>query len=145
MSLLDDIMACQGIEQAISDRDCEAIAAAVSAGRTELHEYWLTDRGLVSDLVMATGNTVMSDSVLDKLDAAAAQSRSVKALTNRLYNDARGLNFGDPSLLGWFAAMTPSLFTADECSALSALAKRQVVITPRQVAEALYNDDGSMK
>ena len=88
----------------LARRDAQEIADAYNAdpANAEVVEYWLTDRGLVADLVIASGGTDLSDSILNKFDAAMAASRSAKAQINRLYNDPKGLNFGDAALRGWF-------------------------------------------
>lgn len=124
----------------------QALAAhPIFANRKQAAEYWLTDRGLVSDLNVATGTPAMSDSVLAKLDAAAEQSRSVKALTNRLYNDTRGINFGDPAMIAWFVAMTPTLFTEQERDALLALSQLPAPVGEFEIRQAIFNDNGSLK
>lgn len=114
-----------------------ALAASLSAGRTTVGSYWLTDRGLVTDLTTATGTTAMSDSVLAKLDAAAAASRSVQAVANRLYSDARGVDFGNEALRAWIAGATPSLFTVAEREALLALAVQSAPISTDAVSAIL--------
>lgn len=119
----------------------DLIAAHLSAGRTAVQEYWLTDRGLVADLVVATGSTAMSDAILAHLDVVATQSRSVKAMLNRLENDSRGLNFGDPSL----RAQLPYLgFSEAEVAALLALALQPAPLSVGQVSDALNIAEGRM-
>ncbi|OOV05764.1 hypothetical protein [Rhodoferax fermentans] len=97
----------------------QAIADILNTGRTVVGECWLTDRGLVSDLVAATGNTAMPDAILTKLDTLAASSRSTRALMNRLENDAKGVNFGDVGLRAQFAQWTQAdVFTQAELDAV---------------------------
>ena len=129
----------------LARRDAQEIADAYNAdpANAEVVEYWLTDRGLVADLVVKSGgDTALSDGILNKLDAAMVASRSAKAQINRLYNDPKGLNFGDAALRGWFAASTPAVFTADECAALLSLPVRAVVVTAAEVEIAAKTDDG---
>ena len=114
-----------------------ALADSLSAGRTAVGSYWLTDRGLVTDLTAATGNTAMSDSILAKLDGAAAASRSVQAVTNRLYHDARGVDFGNGDLRTWITASTPALFTEAERDALLALAVQPAPLSTDAVSAIL--------
>ena len=126
--------------------DTQALAAhPIFANHKQASEYWLTDRGLVSDLVKITGTTAISDSVLNKLDAAAAASRSVQAITNRLYNDVRGINFGDPATIEWFQAMTPAIFTEVERDVLCSLAFQPAPVSEFDIRCAIFNDDGSLK
>lgn len=107
--------------------------------RKVVGEYWLTDRGLVSDLVTASQSTALSDSILTKLDALAASSRSTKALMNRLENDARGVNFGDPALRAQFAKWhQEGVFTEAERDAVLALALQPAPpITAADVSRAV--------
>ena len=141
MSLLDEILALP--EDVRATYDAQSIADALNVGRTEVVEYWLTDRGLVADLVVKSGgDTALSDSILNKLDAAMAVSRSAKAQINRLYNDPKGLNFGDAALRGWFVLNTPAVFTVDECAALLSLPVRAVVVTAAEVEIVAKTGDG---
>lgn len=134
MALRDEILAKFPALTAAT-RDDGAIAVAVSTGRTAVVDYWLTDRGLVSDLANATGNETVSDSVLTKLDAAALQSRSAKALINRLENDPKGVNFGDSALRTWI--QNGGVFSASEISALLALPVKPAPVSALDVAQAL--------
>lgn len=126
--------------------DTQALAAhPIFANHKQASEYWLTDRGLVSDLTVATGSPAMSDSILTKFDTAAGQSRSVKAVSNRLYSDDRGINFGDPAMVAWFVAMTPALFTEQERDALLALSQRPAPVGEFEIRQAIFNDNGSLR
>lgn len=122
---------------AAARRDADIAAAPVFADHRAVQEYWLTDRGLVADLVMATGDTAMSDAVLTKLDGLAQQSRSIVAVVNRLTNDPRGINWGDPAMRGQIVALTPTVFTEAERDALLALAYRPAPVTVEQISNAL--------
>ena len=125
------------------NRNDVAIAAILSVGRVTVGEYWLTDRGLVSDLVMAHGNTDLADSILTKLDTLAAQSRSTRAMMNRLENDARGINFGDPALRAQFQILgSAGIFTAEEVDALLALASKPSPLSFDAVSRALNVAEG---
>jgi len=117
----------------------QAIADILNTGRRVVGEYWLTDRGLVSDLVAATGNTAMSDSILTKLDTLAASSRSTRALMNRLENDVRGVNFGDIALRAQFAQWAQAdVFTQAELDAVLALPMQDAPkITAADVSRAV--------
>lgn len=117
----------------------QAIADILNAGRKVVGEYWLTDRGLVSDLVAATGNTDMADSILTKLDTLANSSRSTRAMMNRLQTDVRGVNFGDAALRAQFQYLGGmGVFTVDEVAAVLALALQDAPkITAADVSRAV--------
>lgn len=142
----DEIRAAIGASPELQAQVPEALAAhPIFANCKQASEYWLTDRGLVSDLTVATGSPAMSDSILTKFDAAAEQSRSVKAVTSRLYNDDRGINFGDQAMVAWFVAMTPTLFTEQERDALLALPQRPAPVGEFEIRQAIFNDNGSLR
>lgn len=128
-----------------NSRNDVAIAALLSVGRTAVAEYWLTDRGLVSDLVKASGSNDLSDAILTKLDALAASSRSTKAMMNRLENDVRGINFGDVELRAQFQVLEQlGVFEATEVAALLALAQKPQAIAIEAVSHALNVAEGRM-
>ena len=110
----------------------------------EVQEYWLTDRGLVSDLVVATGSTAMSDAILAKLDVLAAQSRSIAAVINRLTNDVRGINWGDIPTRAQIEALTPSVFTEAERDAILDLANRPAPVSADEIEVAIRNSAGEI-
>lgn len=133
------------IDAHLPNRRDDLIAQVLSAGRTVVADYWLTDRGLVSDLVRATGNTDLSDAILTKLDAMATQSRSTKAMLNRLENDVRGVNFGDAALLvQWGHLEAVGALTSAEASALRALPVVPNPIAVGQVSDALNVAEGRL-
>jgi predicted transcriptional regulator len=138
--LIDEIRALP--TEMLAAEDTAQIAAALNVGRTAVSDYWLTDRGLVADLVASTGSTEMSDSILTKLDQAATASRSVKAITNRLYNDPTGINFGESALRGWIASMTPGLFTVPERDALLGLAVKPSSVSVDQINALCWSENG---
>ena len=119
----------------------QAIADILNADPTRkvVVEYWLTDRGLVSDLVAAHGDTTLSDAILTKLDALAASSRSVKALVNRVETDPQGINFGDAALQTQFKKWAvDGVFTQAELAAVLALPMRDAPpITAADVSRAV--------
>jgi hypothetical protein len=127
----------------LSTHDTQAITDAFNLGRTAIKDYWLTDRGLVSDLVAATGSTVMSDSILTKLDGLAASSRSTRAMMNRLENDLRGVNFGDAALRAQFEYLgSAGVFTAQEVAALLALAYMPDPVSTYDITVCVQDDQG---
>lgn len=118
-------------------RDLQEIATTVSASRIALQEYWLTDRGLVSDLFMKTGSLAMPDSVLTKLEALASQSRSIRAIFNRLENDPKGLNFGDVGLRAQIQYLTPVVFTEEERDILLSLPIRDNPVSVHDIQKVM--------
>ena len=119
-------------------RDDALLAASLTVGCTQIGECYLTDAAFAGAITAASGGTTaMADSILNKLDAAASVGRSVKAVTNRLYNDPRGINWGDPILRAWFYAQTPERFTTAECAAVLALSLQPRIISTETVTAIL--------
>ena len=121
----------------INNRDFASIAATVSIGRTAVKEYWLTDRGLVSDLMLLSGSLDMSDAILTKLEVLAEQSRSMKAIINRLTTDPKGINFGDTGMRAQISYLTPAVFTETERDMLLSLAVQPDPVTVHEVQSAM--------
>jgi hypothetical protein len=118
-------------------RDDLTAAYFTGLKKTAIGQMFMTDRAMVAAMVAATGSNALSDSILTKLDAAMGNSRSAKAIINRLYTDPVGINFGDPALIAWFTASTPSVFTQAEHDALVGLAAQPIVVPPLLISEAL--------
>lgn len=100
-----------------------------------VREYWLTNRALVADIVPLHG-TAMSDSILSKFEQAGASGKTIERMVSRLYNDVRGLNFGDAALRLMFSAWSGVVLTQAEADALLALP-----IQPGSRAEVLFGVD----
>ena len=99
---------------------------------------WITDRGLVDAAVRSTGTNALSDSILSKLDAAMANSRSAKAVVGRLYTDPTGIDFGNAALAAWFdAELAASAFTQPEHDFLVGLGKVVKPSTTNEISDAL--------
>lgn len=88
-----------------------------------VQDTWLTDRGMVAEIVPQYG-LALCDSVLAKLEQAGAASKSVGRIVQRLYNDALGINFGDAALRAMIGAWSGNLLTAEESGALLALSEK---------------------
>ena len=139
MTLLDEIT-LKVPPALLATRDTQAITDALNVGRTSVQEHWLTDRGLASDLINATGNMDLSDSILTKLDALATSSRTTQAMVNRLTTDAKGVNFGDAALLAqWLYLESVGVITAVERDALLALPVKADLVSEFEVRVALYH------
>ena len=137
MTLLEEIQ-LKVPASLVAAKEHGLIAAAVSVDRKQVKEYWLTDRGLVADLVTISGDTTLSNSILAKLDALANQDRSTAAIVSRLVNDPRGVNFGDTALLAQFQLLkVAGVLTQQELDALSSLALQDAPVSVAEVIEAM--------
>jgi hypothetical protein len=126
------------IDAYVTARNDAAVASYFTGlKKTALGTVFLTDRAMVAAMVAATSSNALSDSILTKLDAALANSRSAKTIINRLYTDPVGINFGDPALVAWFATNTPSVFTQPEHDALVALGQVPIVVPVDLISHVL--------
>jgi hypothetical protein len=119
----------------IASRDCHAIAEAVSVGRTK-----------PSSIMIGNGTIIAA---LNDLTAA-------NALLDVLHNDARfkyvvplldqgRLIISDQLVVHTLQSFVPSILTQAQADKLIALATTPDPVSFTEVAEALYNADGSIK
>lgn len=130
MSLLEEIQAkCS--PELIASRDYDAIAAAVSAGRTKVVQR-LGGIGLVLETLGPTDGAAL-------LDALESQAATVPALKWAFVLINRGeLDFGSPATRAMIDLMVPGPAGDD----LKAIAEVPDPVTASQVNQALVNDAG---
>lgn len=127
------------------NRNDQAIAAHLSVGRTAIRPTLLTDIGLIGRL-MESRRPQMAESILGKLKVMAGTSELVEAARNKLRGTS-GLDFGDASVRAQIAALGQILvggFTAEEVSALLALAVVPDPLSTNAVSDALNVAEGRM-
>lgn len=133
--------------------DTEALAAALSVGRTEVYSRMTSARGLAE---LYPDGPVGAEVVLMKLEGAAAALKADADATKKVLGSlltrqlgflaADGLDFGSTALramLDQFA--TASILTADEAAKLKSIATRPVTVPEFDVRKAIFADDGSLK
>ena len=130
MGLKENILARQDLTAAIVARDCNYIAEVMSVGRIKVIP---TEIG--KGKILATIGLVEGNALLDMVDSNQ-DFRHVKQLV------ANGwLDVGETSVRN----MIDTICTTDTASKLKALAEVPDPLTAADVAEVLYNPDGSMK
>lgn len=130
MGLKEDILNRQDLTAAIVARDCQYIADAISIGKYEIVSVEIGKGKILATIGLEDGNTL-----LDLVDTNP-DFRHVKQLV------ANGwLDVGDPNV----RTMIDQICSPTNATKLKALAEIPKHLTPREVAEILYNDDGSMK
>ena len=135
MTLHEEILAKPELEQSVIDRNCEAIAAALSVGRTRLAQTEIGNGKILETLGLADGNTL-----LDAINASPMFKYVVPLLEQGRLDVSTGVTRSAIDYL-----VSQGAVSADNAAKLKALAEVPDVVTPRQVAEAMYNDDGSLK
>jgi len=144
------ILASPELTALAADGSTQAIADALSDGRTKVVNLMLTARGLSERY---EGGPIAAEAVLMKLEATrdamlASADQGQRVLGSLLrrqlsFLGSDGLDFGAPalrSMLDHFAQM--GILTADEVTRLKALAVVPDVVTHAQVGEALLHMGG---
>ena len=141
MGLKEDILARSDLTPAVVNRDCEYIATAISVGRTSLGKI---ER---AEFAIWAASTGMRAKIEDHAANATSPLRSIAlSLKDFILGAAQSLDLSIPdnqtALQAWVTAGELSQAAHDS---LIIGATEQVIVTARDVAVALYNDDGSMK
>lgn len=165
MSLRDDILADPACAAALAARDCHELARIRSIGRTNRAEKMTTERGVRSVLSIAAGSQLIrllkdasEDLGVPTWLAGVLTAMNVPAEGQQDYADAIASAYGwlrqeggiDVSadatrgMLDLIAASNPAKFGATVAT-IKALADQPNPLTPQEVADALYNPDGSLK
>ena len=139
MTLRDEILSRPDCADALAVRDCGALAAILSVGRTKLVE-----RNIGYGTVLETLGADAGAAFLDGLTALAANSSPVKWALKLL--DRGELNIGAAATQSQLDALaTAGVMPQDVADTLKALALVPDVVTPQEVADAVFNPDGSLK
>lgn len=141
MSLRDEIRARPELAAAVAARDCEAIAAAISNGRVKIGRI---ER---AEFAMWAATTGMRSKIEDHAANPSSPLRAIAlSLRDFILGAANALDLAIPenaaALQAWVSANELDPAAHD---ALLAGAMVANPVTARQVAEELYNDDGSPK
>jgi hypothetical protein len=138
-TIKERILARADLAEAMSRRDTEALAAGLNEQPEFARgECWVDALGIIN-------RCTHGKSILRKLKAGAAVDAIVEVAWNAL--NGKGLDFGADSTLASIDEMAPALdFTVDEAEDLRALAPLCPVYVSRlDIADAMFNDDGSLK
>ena len=138
MSLHDEIHNNPACAAAITARDCNEIARIHSIGRTAMQTRFVTARTVLAECGLNGA------ALLDKLDAAAPGIPSVKWAMVFLRQDS-GLDVGHPNTQALLQGMVPAVLAQSEADQLKNLALLPAPVSAPQVADALFNPDGSAK
>ena len=139
MTLRDEILSRPDCADALARRDCGELAALLSVGRTKVIDYSI-GYGTVLEVLGAEAGSAF----LDGLTALAATSSPVKWALKLL--DRGELNIGSPATQAQLDALAAGdVMPQVVADALKALALAPDVVTMQQVAEEMFNPDGSQK
>jgi hypothetical protein len=139
MTLHDEITTRPDCATALAARDCGELARILSIGRTKLVE-----RNVGYGTVMETLGADNGAAFLDGLTAVAATSSPVKWALKLL--DRGELNIGAAATQAQLDALAAGgVMPQAVADTLKALALWPDVVTPPEVADAVFNPDGSLK
>ncbi|MDB5937526.1 MAG: hypothetical protein JWQ01_4870 [Massilia sp.] len=136
MSLRDDILADPACSAARTARDCVEMARirSLAATRTRPNGREIGNGSILETIGVASGNKL-----LDEINSNTLY-RYVKPLV-----DQGRLLIGSPLVAGTLLSMVPAIITQAEADRLVALGKDPWPYSAIEVADALYNADGSAK
>ena len=119
---------------ALDARDCDAIAALLSPGRTRAN-----GREIGYGVILETIGIEAGNQLIDFIQAQAPLRHVVQLLANGW------LSIGSPLAQGALRSFGPDAISPENAEALCALGHEPDPYTAQQVATALYNPDGSDK
>jgi hypothetical protein len=135
MAITKDEILAKCSAELIASRDCHAIAEAVSTGRNKPSNLMIGNGTIISVLNdLATANTL--------LDVLHNDSR-FKYVVPLL--DQGRLIISDPLVIYTLQSFVPAVLTQDQAEKLIALSITPDPVSQAEVAEILFNPDGSMK
>ena len=138
MSLRDEILARADCADMVTARDCNGIAALVSVGRKAVQPRYVTARTVLAEI---SGGAAL----LDKMQSIGTTQAAVKYAMTFLNQEA-GIDIGNYATQAMIDQLVAgAALTAAEGTSLKNMALLAAPVSPRDVAVALFNDDGSPK
>lgn len=142
MSLKDEILARQDCAAAVAARDITQIAQIVSNGRTATQSRFVTARTVLAE---CSGGAAILDALTAAASSAQPYASAVGWAMKFLAQDS-GLDVGNPVTQGLIDQLVlAGALQAAQGSALKAMAVMPAPVSQSDVAEALYNADGTQK
>ena len=117
--------------------DTQAIADALSAGRTKTVSHFASERGILERF---PAGPVEADALLAALEAFAQTSHPMARIVGRALKflaQPEGLDIGSPATQGLLDALTPAVLTQAQRDGLRAMATVADPVTHTQVGEAI--------
>lgn len=136
MTLREDILADSACTAALAAKDCAELARirTLTVGRTQPNS-----REIGNGSILATIGVVSGNKLLDEINTNPLY-RHVKPLV-----DQGRLLIGSSLVAGTLQSMVPTIISQADASALIALGRDAQPYTVAEVADAVFNTDGSAK
>jgi len=115
----------------------QAIADALSVGRTKVVSHFASERGVLERF---PGGPLAADALLAALEAFALTQHPMARIVSRALKflaQPEGLDIGSPATLGLLDALTPDVLTTEQRDGLRAMATVADPITHTQVGDAV--------
>ena len=124
---------------ALNERDLDRLVAVINAApEMMLTECWIDALGIIN-------RCPSGKSILRKLKSGAPLDAIIEVAWSALVS-SKGLDFGAASTLASISEMAPLIgFTPEEVSEMQALALQPIFVTRWDIADAVFNPDGSEK
>lgn len=135
MAITKDEILSKCSEELIASRDCHAIAAQVSVGRNKRSKVEVGNGTIISVLQ----DLAVANKFLDILHSDTRFKYIIPLL------DQGRLMIGDPLVQMTISSFVPAVLTQEQADKLIALGVEPDPVTMEEVANALYNADGSLK
>lgn len=138
MNLHDEIISRGDCAADLSARDIDRLAAILSAGRTSIQSRFVTARTILAEV---SGGAAL----LDKMQNLGSTLPAVRYAMTFL-NQESGIDIGHAATQGMVDQLVGGgALTASEGAALKNLAVQPAIVTRSQVADAMFNPDGTQK
>jgi hypothetical protein len=135
----DAIAESQELQDLQAAGNVDAIARALSVGRTKVASHFASERGVLERF---PGGPIAADALLTKLEAFSTSGHAMASIVKRALKflaQAEGLDIGSPATQGLLAQLgAGGVLTAEEVAGLRAMALTADPITREQVTEAIY-------
>jgi len=119
---------------ALAARDCAALAERLSIGRTCNNELEIGYGTILEEIGISAGNLL-----IDHIRADPDMRHVVSLLERSL------VRIGSPLVQATLRGLGADVISSTDVETLCALGQQPDPLTPQQVAEALFNPDGSKK
>ena len=134
MSLRDEIYANPACADAITARDCHALVGVMSAGRTRFSQREIGNGTILETLGLASGNALLD------VISGNPSFKYVKPLVEQ-----GRLLIGSVLVRATLQSLVPAVLTQLEANRLIALGVEPHPYTVTEIADAMFNADGSLK
>lgn len=133
----DAVAASPTLQALQADGRINAIASALSSGKTKVVSHFASERGI---LERYPGGPIEADALLSKLETFSQTAHPMASIVKRALKflaQPEGLDIGSPAVQALLAQMSGSVLTAEEVAGLRAMATVPNPLTDAEVEAAI--------